>query len=114
MKPTDEELSVLYKNALCYIFPSLYEGFGIPVLEAFEFDCPVITSNAASLPEVGEYACEYFDPKDENSIYTTVKSVIENDDLRAQMKLNGKKRLANFSWEKTAIQTMREYERIIN
>ena len=113
MKPTDEELSVLYKNALCYIFPSLYEGFGIPVLEAFEFDCPVVTSNIASLPEVGGDACEYFNPKDENSIYTTVKNVIENDDLRSNMKLNGRKRLSAFSWEKTAIETMQEYERII-
>ena len=114
MKPTDGELAHLYKNALCYIFPSMYEGFGIPVLEAFEFDCPVITSNIASLPEVGSYACEYFDPKDENSIYETVKKVVENDDLRQQMKINGKKRLEDFSWEKTAIKTMQEYERVLN
>ena len=113
LSPSDNELAQLYKNAICYIFPSKYEGFGIPVLEAFEFNCPVIASNTASLPEVGGDACEYFNPEDSNSILQTVEKVIEDENLRKLMTEKGKERLKNFSWENTALKTKEVYESII-
>ncbi|MCF6149884.1 MAG: glycosyltransferase family 4 protein [Candidatus Kuenenia sp.] len=109
----DNILAQLYKNALAFIFPSLYEGFGIPILEAFSCGCPVITSNISSLPEVAGDAAEYFDPIDKISISSTVKKVIYDHDLRCKLKYKGYERLKNFSWEKTANQTKMLYKSIL-
>lgn len=109
----DNILAQLYKNALAFIFPSLYEGFGIPILEAFSRGCPVITSNISSLPEVAGDAAEYFDPTDKISIFSTVKKVIDDHDLRCKLKYKGYERLKNFSWEKTANQTKMLYKSML-
>lgn len=109
----DNILAQLYTNALAFIFPSLYEGFGIPILEAFSCGCPVVTSNISSLPEVAGDAAEYFDPADKISILSTVKKVIDDHDLRYKLKYKGYERLKNFSWEKTANQTMMLYKSIL-
>lgn len=109
----DNKLAQFYLNALALVFPSLYEGFGIPVLEAFSCGCPVIVSNISSLPEVAGNAAAYFDPADKMSIVSTVKKVICNDDLRQELKARGYERLKEFSWEKTATDTKKLYQGIL-
>lgn len=102
----DSALPALYQNALCYVLPSLYEGFGLPVLEAMKYDCPVITSNISSLPEAGGDAALYIDPTDVSNISETIKKVIENDKLQKEMIAKGRNQVAKFSWEKAAKETL--------
>lgn len=110
----DSMLQHLYKNALAFVFPSIYEGFGIPILEAFSCGCPVISSDRSSLPEVGSNACEYFNPKDKESIFSAVKKVIYNEDLRKDLIVKGHKRLKLFSWKECSEKTKVLYESILN
>ena len=72
----DQQLIYFYSNALAFVFPSLYEGLGIPILEAFACKCPLICSNTGSFPEIAHNAAEYFDPYDNDSIYNSIKKVI--------------------------------------
>jgi len=109
---TDEELQALYKNALCFILPSLYEGFGLPVLEAMQNGCPVITSNISSLPEAGGDAALYVDPQDVNDIADKIQKVISNQKLRDDMMEKGYKQVKKFSWEKTARETLKALEEV--
>lgn len=109
----DESLAQFYKNATMFIFPSLYEGFGIPILEAFACKCPLVCSNTSSLPEIADNGAEYFDPYNEESIYKAIKNVLDNSEYRKQLINNGIERLKHFSWEKTALQTKRVYEDIL-
>ncbi len=109
----DKTLSYLYSKAIVFVFPSLYEGFGIPILEAFSCRCPVAASNKSSLPEVGGDAALYFDPSDENSIRETVKRIVYNNNLRENLKLKGTKQLKKFSWRKTAQETLNVYKEVI-
>lgn len=81
----DDELAYIYSKALCFVFPSLYEGFGIPVLEAFACNCPAVISNTSSLPEVGGDAVEYFDPEDMESIRMAIDRVVRDSKLREKM-----------------------------
>lgn len=111
--PNDEGLAYLYQNATCFVFPSLYEGFGIPVLEAFACDCPAVISNASSLPEIGGNAAIYFNPTDGNSILKAVEKVLYNKDLRQQMILAGREQLKKFSWGKTARETLDLYSDLL-
>jgi glycosyltransferase involved in cell wall biosynthesis len=101
----DDELTVFYKYALCYVLPSLYEGFGLPVLEAMQRDCPVITSNVSSLPEAGGDAALYVDPEDVNDIAEKIKKLIEDKKLREELIEKGRKQVKKFSWEKAAEET---------
>ncbi len=101
---SDADLQKAYSDALCFVFPSMYEGFGLPVLEAFECGCPVVMSNTSSLPEVGGDVADYFDPTDAGSIRETVGSVINRGDenrseeaLKKRMKQAGK-----FTWNEAA------------
>ena len=109
---SDEELSLFYKHALCYVLPSLYEGFGLPVLEAMEQGCPVITSNISSLPEAGGDAAMYVDPEDVSDIAEKMVKLISDDKLRKEMVEKGKKQVAKFSWEKTAKETLKVLEQV--
>jgi glycosyltransferase involved in cell wall biosynthesis len=109
----DDILAYFYKNALAFIFPSLYEGFGIPILESFACGCPVICSYTSSLPEIaGEAAC-YFDPYSELSIRNMVLKVLEDTSLRHNLILKGYERLKKFSWQQTAEQTKKIYESVL-
>jgi len=110
---SDKGLQALYKNALAFIFPSLYEGFGIPVLESFACGCPVICSKTSSLPEVAGDAAVYFEPESELSILNSVQKVIYNNNLRNQLAYKGSQRVKDFSWEKTAKKTKKIYEDIL-
>lgn len=98
----DEDLSWYYRNAEVYLFPSVNEGFGLPILEAFQHHLPVIVADNTCLPEVGEQAVLTFDPYDVNQLVDQIKSIIQNPERRVTLIHNGINRLANFSWEKTA------------
>jgi len=110
---TDLEKSVLMRGARAFAFPSLYEGFGLPLLEAFAARCPVISSNGGSLPEVGGKACEYFDPQNEESMIRAINNVLLNDGRREELIRHGQEQLKKFSWERTAIETQNVYNSVI-
>lgn len=109
----DESLAYFYKNALAFIFPSLYEGFGIPVLESFACGCPLICSNTSSLPEIAGDGAFYFDPYSEESIKNAVLKVLEDVALREDLITKGQERLKQFSWKQTAEQTKKIYESVL-
>ncbi|MDP2585409.1 MAG: glycosyltransferase family 1 protein [Candidatus Levybacteria bacterium] len=109
---TDEDLPAFYKNAVCFVLPSLYEGFGLPVLEAMQYGCPVITSNISSLPEAGGDAALYVDPLDANDIAKKLELVINDNDLRQKFIKKGYEQIKKFSWEKTAKETLSALEGI--
>ncbi|AQG79666.1 glycosyltransferase family 4 protein [Spirosoma montaniterrae] len=107
---TDTGLMNLYKHAEAFVFPSLNEGFGIPVLEAFSGGCPVILSDRSSLPEVAGDAAVYFDPENDDSIAQAVERVLTDKALQDQLRRRGTERLSHFSCEKTARQTLEVYQ----
>jgi len=111
---SDEVLCQLYRQALAFAFPSLNEGFGIPVLEAFSCGCPVIASDRSSLPEVAGEAALYFDPEAPESIAGAVERVLSSEALRADLSAKGTERLRLFSCEKTARQTLEVYRQLID
>ena len=106
---SDKELSRAYKGALCFVFPSEYEGFGIPILEAFACDCPVVCANASSLPEVAGDSAEYFDPLDVDDMAGKIEKVIQDEELRKNLKASGRERLKFFDWDKAARETLECY-----
>lgn len=109
----DTLLSQLYSQALAFVFPSMYEGFGIPTLEAFSHGCPAIISNTSSMPEVGGEAAEYFNPEDSSEIADAIRKVIYDDKLRNSMKELGYKQLQKFSWDITASKTLDVYKKVL-
>ena len=108
----DVLLARLYRFARALVYPSLYEGFGIPPLEAMSAGCPVLTSNSSSLPEVVGNAGEYFDPTDEGQMAMVIDKVINSDERRRELIELGKARCAGFSWRTCAEQTKVIYERL--
>jgi glycosyltransferase involved in cell wall biosynthesis len=110
--PNDLLMKNLYTNARAFVFPSLYEGFGLPVLEAFSSGCPVMASNSSSLPEIGGDAAIYFDPSDAASFTNAMDRLLSDDNLRMQLIIKGYDRLKQFSWEKTTGETKRVYEKV--
>ncbi len=108
----DNERWPVYKKADMFIHPSLYEGFGMWILEAFECDVPVAVSRNSSLPEVGGDAALYFDPTSKREIADTIYKVISNPELRSEMVLKGRERLESFSWEKCARETLAVLEEV--
>jgi glycosyltransferase involved in cell wall biosynthesis len=95
----DPELRALYENALCLIFPSIYEGFGLPPLEAMACGCPVLSSNQAALPEIYGDAALYFDPNSEEKIYQTIKEFMENATLQKKYKDEGSSLVKQYTWK---------------
>jgi glycosyltransferase involved in cell wall biosynthesis len=98
----DDELVMLYSNALCFVYPSLYEGFGIPPLEAQACGTPTIVSNVASLPEVGNDSFLYCNPYDINDIKEKIELLIDNKELQKELVQKGYENIKRFSWEKSA------------
>lgn len=109
----DYDLSTLYSNAKAFVFPSLYEGFGIPVLEAFACQCPAIISHTSSLIEVGGDAVMFFDPESHDSIRNAVSAVVYGESKRKELIQKGVERIKLFSWEETARETLAAYRRAI-
>lgn len=106
---SEEKLVTLYKNALLFVMPSFEEGFGIPILEAMACGCPVVSSNAGALPEVGGDAALYFDPKKIGDMGDKIDRVLQSEKLRKELVEKGKKRVRKFSWKKLAQQTLEGY-----
>ena len=109
----DIELVSLYQHARAFVFPSRYEGFGFPVLEAMACGCPVVTSNVSSLPEVVGDAALLADPSDSGGFARHLEQVLVDEELRRKLREKGLVRAAQFSWERTARETLRVYERLM-
>lgn len=102
----DEDLAALYRGAVALVFPSLYEGFGIPLLEAMCCGCPVITTNWGAMKEVVNGAALLVDSRDPNAIANAVESLLDSPELRADLVRRGKERARDFSWNRTARETL--------
>lgn len=113
LETTDAELASLYANAIALIYPSKYEGFGIPIIEAFSCGCPVLASNSSSLPEVGGNAAKYFNPEDLQALVSLLKELQRNNILRKEMSQLGFRRAKEFSWEQTGKATLDIYKKIV-
>jgi glycosyltransferase involved in cell wall biosynthesis len=109
----DDDLPAVYSGALVTVQPSLYEGFGLPVLEAMACGSPVCSSSASSLPEVGAAAAQYFDPQNTGEITMVLRQVLEDAGLHASMRERGLARAALFSWQRAAEQTVALYGRVL-
>jgi len=105
----DKLLNFYYKNATAFIYPSIYEGFGLPPLEAMALNCPVICSNSSSIPEVVGDAGQYFDPFDIDSQIDAIRKIVFDTSNRKELVNAGIKRLTNFSWDKCANETKEIY-----
>ncbi len=109
---TINSLACLYKKAALFIFPSLYEGFGLPVLEAMACGCPVITSNVSAMPEIAGDAGVLVDPYNVDEITSAVETVLSDSVLRDSMRQKGLERAKQFSWEKTVKDILNIYKDI--
>ena len=110
----DAFLSELYSSASVYICPSLYEGFGIPPLEAMSHDCPVVCSKTSSFPEVVGDAALMFDPEDFSEMAHTLETVVLSKSLRQDLIQRGRRRLSKFSWAKCASETLTLYQKLVD
>lgn len=110
---SDSVLAALYRDAAALVYPSLYEGFGIPPLEAMSLDCPVICSSATSIPEVVGDAGEYFDPERVDSLEVALLNVLQSQERRDELVEAGRSRFPAFSWKRCAQQTALAYEKVI-
>lgn len=110
---TDAELAYLYHNAACFIYPSLNEGFGFPILEAFDNDCPVICSKTSCFPEIAGDAALYFELGQNGYLGEVVQKLMDDNDLRIQLINKGRERLEFFNWDNTASQTLEVYKRVL-
>jgi len=107
----DNELSIVYRRALLFVYPSIYEGFGLPVLEAMANEVPVITSNSSSLYEIaGGGAALLINPHKYKEIYEAIEGVLRDSELRSRLIKEGKKQVQRFSWIKTAEETLEIYK----
>jgi glycosyltransferase involved in cell wall biosynthesis len=109
----EEDMSAVYSMSTVFVYPSFYEGFGLPVLEAMSCGAPVITSNTSSMPEVAGDAARLVSPKDIDEIAGALESVLEDEETRDRMRTRGLKRASGFSWEKCARQTLDIYQNVM-
>lgn len=110
----DEDiLGSLYTNAELFIYPSIYEGFGLPLLEAMRYSCPVAASNCAVFLEIGNLAVEFFDPYSPSSISNSIRKVLFSEKYSLDLINLGKINIKNYSWEKTSNLTYETYNRLI-
>jgi glycosyltransferase involved in cell wall biosynthesis len=110
----EDELEGLWAIAEAFVFPSLYEGFGLPVLEAMARGVPVACSDASSLPEVAGEAALLFDPHDVAAIAAALTRLLEEADLRGRLRALGRERVKLFSWERAARLTLASYARALS
>jgi glycosyltransferase involved in cell wall biosynthesis len=105
----DEELRALYASCRAFVYPSLYEGFGLPPLEAMACGAPVIASRIPALVEIAGAAASFFDPQDATNLAETILGLLEDDNARNKLSIAGQARAAEFSWEKAARATLEVY-----
>lgn len=110
---SDEDLVLLYNAAKVFVYPSIYEGFGLPILEAMACGTPTVTSNTSAMPEVAENAAILVDPYQVNEIAEAIWTILSRPDLAQHLSEQGLQRAAQFSWEKTAQQTLEIYRNVI-
>lgn len=108
----EDDFYYLYHFAQFFVFPSMYEGFGIPVLESFSAQCPCLASNSSSLSEVGGDAALYFEPLDTRDLSEKMLALISDETLRKSLVEKGTQRLTHFSWKKTADETLAVYKNL--
>lgn len=106
------DLTVFYSLASLYCQPSLYEGFGLPLLEAMKAGCPVVASQTQALVEVGGKGAVYFDPKSSDEAAKKIRRIVEDKSFREKLKERGRENLRRFSWEKTATETLEVYRNL--
>lgn len=114
VQASDAMLYSLYQHALVFVFPSLYEGFGIPILEAFANNCPVCLSNASCFPEIAQDAALYFDPKDKTSIRDAIQRIVTDDNMRKSLISKGTKKINDYTIDKMVNNTCDVYKNILN
>lgn len=110
---TDGQLATLFSKARCFVFPSYYEGFGIPLLEAFRAGCPVIASNASCFPEIAVDAAMLVDPHDPNAFASSIETLLHDRHACRLLKERGFLRAADFSWQKCAHETAAVYRKTL-
>ncbi len=110
----DDEKAILMKNARIFVYPSLYEGFGLPVLEAMSLGIPTVTSNISSMPEIAGDAAVLINPESVDELYEGIKKLLDDDRLYNELKTKSMLRARQFSWEKTARETISVYEDMLN
>ena len=109
----EDEIEDLYAKAIVFVFPSLYEGFGIPILEAFSARCPVIASNCGSLPEIGGDAAVYFDPRSIDNMRSTIENVLLSPALQKELTIKGAEQAKRFSWDQCVNGTVQVYKGLL-
>jgi len=109
---SDDVLAALYHQAVAFVYPSLYEGFGLPLLEAMAAGCPVVSSNTSSMPEVVGDAGAYFDPNDIEEVKGAIEKVVFSDSLQKDFIDLGYKNIEHFSWQKCADETLSVYRKL--
>jgi glycosyltransferase involved in cell wall biosynthesis len=109
----DDDLPSLCAGAQALILPSVYEGFGLPVLEAMACGTPAVASNASSMPEIGGDAALYFDPLDAEGMADAIRRLLRDTDLRDEMRARGLTQAARFSWERAATETQAVYAAVL-
>jgi glycosyltransferase involved in cell wall biosynthesis len=110
---SDEMLPLFYRRALAFVYPSLYEGFGLPVLDAMTMGAPVITSNISSIPEIAGDAALMLDPTSVEEIANALCRVVEDSELRKRLSADGLSRASQFSWNRCAEETKAAYARAL-
>jgi glycosyltransferase involved in cell wall biosynthesis len=111
---SDQTLGVLYRLASAFVFPSLYEGFGLPPLEAMASGTPVVISNVSSLPEVAGDAAVLVDPYDVESIVDGMRRILSDPALAAELRRKGVERAREFSWERSVAKTRQVYQQVVD
>ncbi len=110
----DDQRDWLYENCVAYVFPSLMEGFGLPPLEAMQYDAPVISSNTSCMPEVLGDGAKYFTPTDTGSMVQAIDEVLTDDALRAELIEKGRIQRNKYSWRRMAEETLEQYQNALN
>jgi len=112
MDANDYELAMLYRKAACLVYPSIYEGFGLPPVEAMSLNCLVVASSGGSIPEICKNAAEYFEPRNIDSIEHVLTGALQDEQRANQMREQGLLIAKSFTWDRTVLDTVNIYKRL--